>query len=86
MLLDAAFSDARRAISAPVVEFETFRGSVGPWPSVGDLGALNGWVISGSEVAAPGATGRTGVCCEMFAGVRACMGMFVVLGVGAGRV
>lgn len=88
MLRGAAFSEALRAISAPVVEFATFRGSVGPWPSPGDLGALSGWVGGGGcEVAVPGATGCVGVCsCETFEVLRECTGTFVVVGAGAGRV
>jgi hypothetical protein len=86
MLRGAALSEALRAISAPVLEFATFRGSVGPWPRAGDLGALSGWVGS-CEVAVPGATGCVGVCsCETFEVLRECMGTFVVVGAGAGRV
>lgn len=87
MLLGAAFSEVLRAISAPVVELATFRGSVGPWLRAGDLGALNGWVGGGCEVAVPGAAGCVGVCSwETFEVLRECIGMFVVVGAGAGRV
>lgn len=87
MLRGAAFSEALRAISAPVVEFATFRGSVGPWLRPGDLGALSGWVGGGCEVAVPGAGGFVGVCsCETFEVLRECTGTFVVVGAGAGRV
>lgn len=85
MLRGAAFSDVLRAMSAPVVELETFRGSVGPWLRAGDVGAPKGWAEAGSELAVPGATGgRVGVCCEMFEGVRVCTGPAVVVGAGAG--
>lgn len=87
MLLGAAFSDVRRAISAPVVELATFRGSVGPWARAGDLGGLSGCVVGGAAVAVPGATGScTGGGCETLEGVRECTGTFAVVGAGAGRV
>lgn len=91
MLLCGAFSDVLRAISAPVVELETFRGSVGPWPRAGDLDApINGCVEGGSEVAVPGATGvkgvGPGVGCDVVEVLRECMGTVVVVAAGAGRV
>lgn len=87
MLRGAAFSEALRAISAPVVELATFRGSVGPWARPGDLGALSGWVGGGIEVAVPGATAWVGVCsCDALEVLRECMGTFAAAGTGAGRV
>src|SRR5690242_5023693 len=83
MLRGAVLSDVLRAISALVVEFATFRGSVGPWPT-GVLGGPNGWAGGGCDRAVPGATGWVGVCWETVEGLREWMGTFVVAVVGAG--
>jgi hypothetical protein len=87
MLLGAVFSEVLRAISALVVELATFRGSVGPWLSPGDLRAPDGWAGGGCEEAVPGATdGWVGVCCETLEVSREWTGTFAVLDAGAGRV
>ena len=87
MLLGPVFSDVRRAISALVVEFATFRGSVGPWLRAGDLGALKGWVDGGCDVAVPGATGGCAdECCDVFEGPREWTGTLAAAVGGAGRV
>ena len=86
MLLGAVLSDVLRAISALVVEFAMFRGSVGADFKGGEaLVVAGGCAVGGSEMAIPGVTEGFSDRTDSCEGLRESM-VGIGVGFGAGRV